>query len=109
AWLLAAFFLWQGSDGLLGPYGGIVTVTSYACLTTGNLALVALAVMAPVKRGWWGLVPYSIGVFAYWLLISAAAGTALWDLAKRPHHWEKRGHGVAKGASQACLGMRAYL
>jgi hypothetical protein len=34
----------------------------------------------------------------YWLMMSAGAYIALWQLATRPHFWEKTDHGLSAGA-----------
>jgi hypothetical protein len=35
---------------------------------------------------------------AYWLMMSCAAYVALWQLATRPHYWEKTEHGLSANA-----------
>ncbi len=42
------------------------------------------------------LIPQLVFIPVYWLLISAAAYRALYQLATRPHYWEKTEHGVSK-------------
>ncbi len=37
----------------------------------------------------------------YWLMISAAAYRALWQLWRAPHHWEKTPHGAAARSAKA--------
>lgn len=37
-----------------------------------------------------------LGIPFYWLLLSAAAWRALIELLRRPHHWQKTEHGVAR-------------
>ncbi|MFG1318978.1 glycosyltransferase [Xanthobacter autotrophicus] len=37
-----------------------------------------------------------LGIPFYWLLLSAAAWRALFELLRRPHHWQKTEHGVAR-------------
>jgi cellulose synthase/poly-beta-1,6-N-acetylglucosamine synthase-like glycosyltransferase len=37
----------------------------------------------------------------YWLLLSAAAWRALWQLVSAPHHWEKTEHGLARSSLRA--------
>ena len=93
-WTLSVLLAWTGSEALLGPYGDTVLYTSYFSLIVGNGLLTLLAMLAPLKRGWRHLVIYGATVFLYWLLISAAAYKALWQLARRPFYWEKTQHGM---------------
>ena len=40
------------------------------------------------------LVPQLVFIPIYWLLISAAAYRAVYQLVKAPHYWEKTEHGL---------------
>ena len=51
--------------------------------------------LAPIRRGWLELIPFSFTLFAYWVLMSFAAYKALWQLARNPFFWEKTQHGVS--------------
>jgi hypothetical protein len=55
-----------------------------------------LSMLAPIRRGWLDLVPYSLSVIGYWVLMSIAAYRALWQLLRDPFHWEKTEHGLSK-------------
>ena len=100
-WILSIILGITGSEALLGPYGAAVVGTSYVSLIAGNGMLTLLAMLAPLKRRWLHLAPYGAGVFLYWLLISAAAYKALWQLRTCPHHWEKTEHGFAGGGRRS--------
>ena len=45
--------------------------------------------LAPIRRGWLDLIPYSFTLFGYWVMISIAAYRALWQLLRDPFYWEK--------------------
>ncbi len=81
---------------LPGPAG----VIAAASLAAGNLALILLAAAAPLRRGLGRLSPYSLLMPIYWLMMSAAAYVALFQLVTRPHYWEKTEHGLSKGARE---------
>ncbi|MFN0025225.1 MAG: glycosyltransferase family 2 protein [Parvularculaceae bacterium] len=81
---------------LPGPAG----VIAAASLAAGNLALILLAAAAPLRRGLGRLSPYSLLMPIYWLMMSAAAYVALFQLLTRPHYWEKTEHGLSKGARE---------
>lgn len=71
----------------------------YLCLfnlLAGNGAFTYLVMLAPIRRGWLNLIPYSFSLFAYWVLISAAAYKALWQLIRSPFYWEKTEHGLSR-------------
>lgn len=71
----------------------------YLCLfnlLAGNGAFTYLIMLAPIRRGWLGLIPYSFTLFAYWILISLAAYKALWQLLRNPFFWEKTPHGLSR-------------
>jgi cellulose synthase/poly-beta-1,6-N-acetylglucosamine synthase-like glycosyltransferase len=64
-------------------------------LLAGNGAFIYLSMISPIRRGWLELVPYSLTVPAYWVLISIAAYRGLWQLLRNPHFWDKTQHGVS--------------
>jgi glycosyltransferase XagB len=67
-------------------------------LLAGNGAFIYLGMLAPIRRGWLHLVPYSLTAFGYWVLMSIAAYKGLWQLLCNPFYWEKTRHGVSKYA-----------
>ena len=64
-------------------------------LLAGNGAFIYLSMIAPIRRGWLELVPYSLTIPAYWVLLSVAAYRGLWQLLRNPHYWEKTQHGLS--------------
>jgi cellulose synthase/poly-beta-1,6-N-acetylglucosamine synthase-like glycosyltransferase len=70
-------------------------------LLAGNGAFTYLIMLAPIRRGWLHLIPFSFTLFGYWVLISIAAYKALWQLLRNPFFWEKTQHGMSRyGAAQ---------
>ena len=61
----------------------------------GNGLMVYLNMMGPYKRGAFWLVGWAILNPVYWLLHSAAAYKALWQLITKPHYWQKTEHGLS--------------
>jgi hypothetical protein len=100
----AAFLLsvWEGSalrtDGAL-PFAW----SALNCLLfgTGLAAILAPAVVAIARRGWWPLLAYLPLLPFYYVLISAAAWRGLGELVFKTYHWNKTDHGLRplKGAS----------
>jgi hypothetical protein len=54
--------------------------------------------MAPLSRRQPHLSPWALLIPVYWLLMAWAAILAVWQLATRPHYWEKTEHGLSAGA-----------
>jgi cellulose synthase/poly-beta-1,6-N-acetylglucosamine synthase-like glycosyltransferase len=65
-------------------------------LLAGNGAFTYLIMLAPIRRGWLELIPFSFTLFGYWALISIAAYRGLWQLVRDPFFWEKTQHGVSR-------------
>ena len=102
-WLFYIFWLGAAAANLdiLFPHALL-----YLCLfnlLAGNGAFTYLVMLAPIRRGWLNLIPYSFSLFFYWVLISIAAYRALWQLVRRPFFWEKTEHGLSRQAAAARL------
>jgi hypothetical protein len=61
----------------------------------GNVLLIALNILAVVRRRNYRLAPWALAAPLYWLLHSVAAWRALYQLIRNPFHWEKTPHGLA--------------
>jgi cellulose synthase/poly-beta-1,6-N-acetylglucosamine synthase-like glycosyltransferase len=68
-------------------------------LLAGNGAFTYLIMLAPIRRGWLELIPFSFTLCGYWVLISLAAYKALWQLIRNPFYWEKTQHGLSRHAA----------
>ncbi len=55
-----------------------------------------LSFAAPLRRGWYGLLPYGFVTLFYWVLVSLAAYRAVWTLIRHPYVWEKTAHGLTR-------------
>jgi cellulose synthase/poly-beta-1,6-N-acetylglucosamine synthase-like glycosyltransferase len=102
-WVLYAIWLsltWTGFEAVFPQY---LLLISLGNLLAGNGAFMFLSMIAPLRRGWLGLIPYSLTAFAYWVLISVAAYRGLWQLLRNPFYWEKTRHGVSRHAPSATL------
>jgi glycosyltransferase XagB len=89
-WLIA---LWNGFDPM---FPQILLFLSLLNLLAGNGAFIFLSMLAPIHRGWLNLIPYSLTVVGYWVLMSVAAYRALWQLIRNPFYWEKTQHGHSR-------------
>lgn len=97
-WAMFAYWLATGTQAFAGFYGETILGFALLSLLAGNALAIYLGMLAPIRRGWTGLTFLALTQPAYWLLISVAAARALWQLVRRPWHWEKTTHGLARAA-----------
>jgi hypothetical protein len=64
----------------------------------GTLALMAPILMGARRRGLTRLLALLPLLPAYQILLGLAAAMALIDLFRRPHHWAKTTHGLARSS-----------
>lgn len=83
----------------IGPFampvdgtGLFVTGLTAFNLGLGYLSAVLLCALAAMRRGQAGLLFHLLTLPFYWLLVSAAAWRALWQLLVHPFKWEKTRH-----------------
>lgn len=72
--------------------GGALIAVALFNLSVGYLSALALAGVAVVRRGKGWLVWHLAITPLYWLLVSAAAWRALWQVVRDPYGWEKTPH-----------------
>ncbi len=79
--------------------GWLVTLAAglnLAVLVAGYLSAIFAAGLALGGRGSRGRALTLLTMPLYWLLISAAAWLALWQLVRAPFHWNKTEHGISR-------------
>ena len=106
AWLLAPSS--ETSWLFPAPLGPMAT----CALLLGNAFQGWLFMLAPLRRGWLGLVPFALTVPAYWAMQSVAGYKAVIQLVTAPFYWEKTEHEpappvTAAGAPGLIEGARA--
>ncbi len=74
---------------------------SLANLALGFSVAMLTGAIAVRRRGMLSLIPSILSMPLYWLLISAAAYRAAWQLARDPFRWEKTEHGLARTRSRS--------
>jgi glycosyltransferase XagB len=95
-WALYLIRLALATSGFDPVFPPALLFLSLFNLLAGNGALVFLQMLAPLRRGWLNLIPFSLTISGYWILISIAAYKALWQLVRKPFFWEKTQHGVSR-------------
>ncbi|MBN8526176.1 MAG: glycosyltransferase, partial [Planctomycetes bacterium] len=98
-WLALGWSVVDASD----PWS-IAGLVLAAGLLLANLVLVAIALLACLVLGRRDLLPAATLTPLTWMLHSAAAWRAAWELIVRPFHWAKTRHGQA--VEQAAGGRR---
>jgi glycosyltransferase XagB len=73
-------------------------------LLAGNGAFTYLLMLGPIRRGWLELIPFSLTLLGYWVLISVAAYRGLWQLIRDPFFWEKTQHGLSRHSAARISG-----
>lgn len=98
-------FLWLSTllyftaYALVGPtiqaiYPAPVLYIAVFSLVIGNFIYIYNYMIACAVRRQWSLVKFIFFVPVYWLLTSAAAVFAVYQLITKPHFWEKTHHGL---------------
>ncbi|GLH81268.1 hypothetical protein SSBR45G_61770 [Bradyrhizobium sp. SSBR45G] len=95
-WLLYLAWMIAAISGLEAVFPEPLLFLSLFNLLAGNGALMFLNMLAPIRRGWLNLIPYSLTAFGYWAMLSIATYRGLWQLLRNPFYWEKTHHGVSK-------------
>ena len=96
----AGLFIWEVSNGdLLSPAS--IPDALLSTLWCSNAAIGSLALLVPTligagRRGLQHLLPLLIALPFYLALLWLAAVLAALDLFRRPHHWAKTPHGLAR-------------
>jgi len=68
-------------------------------LLIGNGFLIHLFMLSGFKRHYYKLMPWSLTVPFYWVLMSWAGYKGLWQLIFNPFYWEKTHHGLTSFAT----------
>jgi glycosyltransferase XagB len=95
-WAMYLIWLVALAEGLDSVFPQQLLFLSLFNLLAGNGAFIYLSMLAPIRRGWLDLIPYSLTTFGYWVLISIAAYKGLWQLLRNPFYWEKTQHGLSQ-------------
>jgi glycosyltransferase XagB len=95
-WAMFIFFTITHTAGLDYLFPSILLYMSLFNLLAGNGLFIFVMMLAPFRRNWLELVPFSLTVVWYWALMSVAAWKAAWQLVAKPFYWEKTTHGLSK-------------
>ncbi len=96
-WLMTiAYFTMYARFGPLieSLYLGPFFYMAVFALVAGNFMYLYNYMIGAARRREWSLMKYVYLIPFYWLMASAAAVVAVWQLLTRPHYWEKTIHGL---------------
>jgi glycosyltransferase XagB len=80
------------------PVGAAFWTVAWLNLAAGYLTAMAVGAASVWRRGQPGLSWWALSMPLCWLLVSAAAYRALYQLATDPYLWEKTEHGEVQGS-----------
>ena len=95
-WAIFGFWAVTQTSGFDIVFPPLLLYMALFNLILGNGMFVYLMMLAPFRRRWLSLVPFSLTVIWYWALMSVAAWKGLWQLVTKPFYWEKTHHGLSK-------------
>lgn len=96
-WSLACYrFLMPLPFGGDGAWRVLLDTNLLFLLALGLLAEAVPIVVALARRQWLGLLPWIVFLPVTHVCVCHAAWLALWELLRRPHHWRKTQHGLAR-------------
>jgi glycosyltransferase XagB len=99
--------LWAGLPSPASALELIEVVLWMSAALFGTGSILWLALLGMKRRKLLGLWPFLPLLPLYYLLTSAAAWLAIYDLILRPYHWHKTEHGLAKTSWQAVPALAA--
>ncbi len=102
-WLCMLVWLIFRPDWIAAVFSGWVLDLALFNFLFGNMIGIYLSMLAVFRRRLFGLTPFALTNPFYWLLHSAAAYMALWQLFTKPFYWEKTDHGLTSVHSQSML------
>jgi cellulose synthase/poly-beta-1,6-N-acetylglucosamine synthase-like glycosyltransferase len=73
-----------------------ITSFLYFNLFFGIALHIFIGLVVVVKNRWWDLLIHALLFPLYWVLHSIASYIAVFEIVKKPHHWNKTEHGLSK-------------
>lgn len=107
--LLAIYLLFRPIDLYHTLFPAPILYMGTLCFIFGNFFYAYSHLIGCLKRGQYGLIKWGLTIPFYWLMISAAAFIALFQLIFKPHYWEKTQHGLHLSTSSSFLGVTSAV
>jgi cellulose synthase/poly-beta-1,6-N-acetylglucosamine synthase-like glycosyltransferase len=93
-WVLTLVWFVQRPDAVARLYPSSVFYVALICFALGNAAVVYVNLLTTRVMAQPGLLGAALAVPLYWLMMSAAAAKAVFQLVRTPSYWEKTSHGL---------------
>ncbi|MCE4224702.1 glycosyltransferase [Methylobacterium sp. C25] len=94
--LWTVYRLISGPDAAPDILAEVTSLGTHVVFIGGIVAMLLPALLACMRRRWFGLMPWALLLPLYFGLVSAAAWLAVFELARHPHRWNKTEHGLAR-------------
>ncbi len=98
-WALGIAYYTTRSTAIEALFPTPIYYMGLACLLAGTFIFIYMNMFTAVRWGYDDLAKWALLTPLYWVLLSAAAYVALYDLITRPHHWQKTTHGLAPASA----------
>lgn len=111
-WILTIlYFVFRPSIGttIEGFYPLTILYIGALTLVFGNFLYMYYYMLGCAKRGYYDLIKYVFLVPVYWLMMSAAAWAAVYELLVNPYYWNKTKHGLFLSIEKAVNEVEGVL
>jgi len=93
-WALGIAYYTTRSTAIEAIFPTPIYYLGLTLLIGGNFLFIYTYMFTAVRWGYDDLVKWALLVPLYWVLFSVAVYMALYELIRRPHHWQKTTHGL---------------
>jgi len=111
-WMITiSYFIFRSSFGsfIQGFYPLPVLYIACVAILFGNFLYLYYYMLGCAKRNRYDLIRYAYLVPVYWLMMSAAAWSAVYEIIVNPHYWSKTTHGLFLGQERVAEEVDAVL
>jgi cellulose synthase/poly-beta-1,6-N-acetylglucosamine synthase-like glycosyltransferase len=102
-WAMTIVWYAQQPEGIALLFPPSVYYIALFCFLIGNAAVVYMNLVTTRIMGRPGLMAAALAVPLYWVMMSAAAAKAVFQLVCTPFYWEKTSHGLSGGHVDASI------
>ncbi|MDE1798424.1 MAG: glycosyltransferase [Candidatus Micrarchaeota archaeon] len=95
-WAMAALWVLTQAGWVTAIFPEPLLTMGWVSFVVGNAIFIGMHVLAPLRKGYDRVAFWSLFIPLYWLLMAIATFKALWQLAFKPHYWEKTPHGQSQ-------------
>ncbi len=93
-WTLMGVWYGTGASSISSLFAPPIFYIGMVGFVAGNLFFIFSHIMGCLRHQHYSLVKYAWLMPIYWILLSVAFWWAIYQLMRKPHHWEKTKHGL---------------